>query len=98
MKHTPGKWKVVEFLKKGNGKLFHRVHDALGDTIADIPYQPMGESSKGNARLISAAPELLEACRALLDMVTNNRTHGPEIDKACQVIAKAEGTEGRDEG
>jgi hypothetical protein len=42
--------------------------------------------------------ELLEVCRALLDMVTDNRTHGPEIDKACQAIAKAEGAEGRDKG
>jgi hypothetical protein len=34
-------------------------------------------------------PELLEACRSLLDMATDSRTHGPEIDRACDAIAGA---------
>ena len=35
--------------------------------------------------------ELLEALRGMIDMATDNRTHGPEIDAACEAIAKAEG-------
>jgi hypothetical protein len=38
----------------------------------------------------TVASDLLEALRALLDMVTDNRLHGPEILKACDAIAKAE--------
>ncbi len=38
-----------------------------------------------------AAPELLEACRGLLDMITNNRLHGDEVYRASDAIRKAEG-------
>lgn len=34
--------------------------------------QVRGEDSRKNARLIAAAPELLEACRAMLDCMTND--------------------------
>ena len=44
-------------------------------------------------KLHAAAPELLEALRNMIDMVTDNRTHGIEIDRAVEVIAKAEGRE-----
>jgi hypothetical protein len=48
------------------------------------------ETARANGFLIAAAPDLLGACRGLLDMITDNRTHGPEIDTACAAIAKAE--------
>ena len=47
------------------------------------------DQAKQVAALCKAAPYLLEACRDLLGMITDNRTHGPEIDKACVAIAKA---------
>ena len=48
------------------------------------------EIARANARLIAAAPELLLACHKLLDMITDNRTHGPEVYFAAQAIAAAE--------
>ena len=47
--------------------------------------------SEANAQLMAAAPNLLKACRGLLDMVTDNRTHGVEIDAACEALSKADG-------
>ena len=44
-----------------------------------------------DARLIAAAPDLLEACQGLLDMITDNRLHGPEVFFAADAIAKAGG-------
>ena len=35
---------------------------------------------------------MLNALRGLLDMVTDNRTHGPEIDAAVKAIDAAEST------
>lgn len=34
---------------------------------------------------------LLKALRSMLDMVTDNRTHGPEISTAIEAIVSAEG-------
>ena len=42
------------------------------------------------ARLKADRDALLDASRALLDMITNNRLHGPETEAACAAIAQAE--------
>ena len=34
---------------------------------------------------------LISALRSLIDMVTDNRLHGPEIDEAVDAIARTEG-------
>lgn len=47
--------------------------------------------AESNLRLAAAAPEMLEALESLLDMVTDNRSHGPEVYRAAQIIAKAKG-------
>ena len=39
----------------------------------------------------SVNSELLDACKALLDMITDNRLHGEEVYQATQAIAKARG-------
>ena len=39
----------------------------------------------------TAAPDLLEACKALLEMITDNRLHGDEVYRASEAVSKAEG-------
>ncbi len=41
-------------------------------------------------RLRKVNGELLEACRGLLDMITDNRLHGDEVYRASDAIKKAE--------
>ena len=45
----------------------------------------------GQCSLHAAAPVLVTALRGLLDMVTDNRVHGVELDAAVEALAHAEG-------
>jgi hypothetical protein len=77
MRHTQGPWRnqndVIIFGKDSN------------DAVAKIC---IGVSSRQNARLIAAAPELLECLKELISLT--DRKHD-FWDKAKAVIAKAEG-------
>lgn len=107
--HTPGPWEIgsinkrdknlwwsAVFTPKSTGK-FHapRACDALGVDR---------EEYEGNARLIAAAPDLLEALRGLIDQLEaagihipgedSGQWHGAEglsFSRAIEAIAKAEG-------
>lgn len=60
--------------------------------ICDMNGGPNDDSETlANARLIASAPELLDALKGLLEMVTDNRLHGDEVYKAGDAIKKAEG-------
>lgn len=78
--HTPGKWI----------KNLNRIENENGEEIARVSYRRSGYV-QANAHLIAAAPELLEALKGLLDMVTDNRLHGEEAYAAAAAIAAAEG-------
>lgn len=102
-KHTPGPWCVWES-QQGHGPTV--IQGAAPDyskpfrgySIA-TPYLVAGQQM-ANARLIAAAPELLEACKAMAEILSrypsrdpNGEIWGnmvPEIAKAA--IQKAEGT------
>lgn len=76
IKHTPGPWvndggPIVSLPRQGPGY----VH-----VIASVP------GGNANARLIAAAPELLEACLALI----KSDDLQAAIDKARAAIAKAQ--------
>lgn len=66
-KHTPGPWHVVEKAEhKGQG-ILHIVEEG-GDPYWDIAtLMTHDEELEANARLIAAAPELLEAAQKALD-------------------------------
>lgn len=42
-------------------------------------------------RLLDAAPAIREALRGLIDMATDGRSHGPEIDTAVSILRRIEG-------
>lgn len=90
-KHTPGPWKL-------DGAAYEEDHSVLGPdgklVIAGeydgwmVPFACRGsEEGAANARLVSAAPELL----ASLKRIVNGDTGLKAITQAYKAIAKAEG-------
>lgn len=83
MSHTPGPWEMDGARIKKDENL----------TIARVGVAFDGDWSEANARLIAAAPDLLDACKQAETML---RYWGKQ-DGACyelinDAIAKAEGT------
>jgi hypothetical protein len=91
MKHTPGPWKVETY------------HDSMFKIVRDLDAGMVPERRlEADARLIAAAPDLLEACIKLLKWHQYARDNGaftmaggdiyidPEI--ARKAIAKATGS------
>ena len=89
--HTPGPWTILP-----NTPHFVRaMHPAEGMQPVATVYHFDGELA-ANARLIAAAPTLLEALEAVLpDLEHYVATHGPGPDKRLAIaraaIAKARG-------
>lgn len=92
-KHTPGPWTVDGNVIRGDEKSNGSVSVAC---ILDVAYpygRWAGESAQANARLIAAAPDLLEAaelCRKYMYEHASN-TQDNAFDKLCAAIAKATG-------
>lgn len=95
-KHTPGPWEV----ERWNWPLemtgrYHRVLNHERFPTAFIPaWSEPGpgevdgsDEARANARLIAAAPELLEACKVALGIIG----FGAEHDQISAAIAKATG-------
>lgn len=80
---------------------FTHTHIGQGDTIlAQVQHQSKDsgwphvhnvEEMWANARLIAAAPELLEALKGLLEVTEENYDNRHEVEAALHAIAKAEG-------
>lgn len=101
IKHTPGPWFITGTMTKYveariPGRMIQEVA-ACGPTAADDGY---GEQQMANARLIAAAPELLEALTdAVIDFdnwAAHEDNHPHEhlvvwVEKARAAIAKAKG-------
>jgi hypothetical protein len=97
--HTPGPWKIVPTAAG-------LVIETVGQRVALVHGSP-GPLSTANARLISAAPELLDIAEALSLWFNefddyDEKTVGPEQAKAvrsslCVILASAirKATEGR---
>lgn len=88
-KHTPGPWKVTkrEDARKGFFKF------SLPD-ICFESYAVEKESGRleANARLIAAAPELLEALKNLVDKNLIKDIDGDHYEEVLEAIAKSEGS------
>ena len=88
--HTPGPWKSRP---ENKGSWTAVVHAAGGECIAVC--SSGSADNHANARLVAAAPELLEALQFCLDQMDPDRHTVERIDKAMDrayaAIAKAEG-------
>jgi hypothetical protein len=94
--YTPGPW----FAKQYAGKKVISIFPLAGPTFATLDVGPTSrrDIQKANARLIAAAPELLEALKNLLNCIYSDSEDSPAhwdslLDKANLVITKAEGRE-----
>jgi len=74
---TNGPWKI-----NGNSIMGQKPHQIFARTVAFVPDGPGSPSDEGvaNARLIAAAPTLLDACIAALDDCCNDGV--PDCDLA----------------
>lgn len=97
--HTPGPWKAVyqpntPCLVESDGERVAWIDFWKGKTPRDPNHKPRLEQ-EANARLIAAAPELLEALQELLDpargMVTITPCKAAAFERARAAIAKAKG-------
>jgi hypothetical protein len=91
-KHTPGPWRIGD---AGMTVFGPKVEGKLADIVAQL-FRPKttaeSQIRKANARLIAAAPDLLEACRAGLSVCeAESANWQAEIIRAA--IAKATGEE-----
>lgn len=86
-KHTPSQWYSDE---KDEQFVIVRTDNKIIYCIEDYE---VNEEDRANARLIAAAPELLEACKSLLhDLKSDPYVLTPKtINKARSAINKAEG-------
>lgn len=92
-KHTPGPWKFYD--DSNNGKTNRIEIVAIGKTVARI-YHSVPEEDLPNARLIAAAPDLLDALKLMVEQFTKGSGHSTLKDseariKAHAAIAKATG-------
>ncbi len=89
-KYTPGPWRLNDNTKYWKTNIFSitvRKHGVSSSTVANIPARatiPVSEAW-ANARLIAAAPDLLEAVKAALS------DDQPYIEKCKAAIVKARG-------
>jgi len=102
MNHTPGPWEVRRHANGGITIFSSRqagslpIIDVIGDNLPGLRWCG-GRDADANARLIAAAPELLEACRAMLEAYAPHTdwsrpdTLHSAVKSAGEAIAKAEG-------
>ena len=97
MKHTKAPWDVHNTC---NVLEIHPLHDEDGvEIIAEIPSdaEQSQEEKEANANLIAAAPELLEACKYVVQYHRENDSGDGElfgldfVTTCISAIAKAEG-------
>lgn len=101
-KHTPGPWEISDECSISDYRRIRAVNDGQYVCVCDSAIVCAAQKNKANARLIAAAPELLEACinvRAFMgDKPSDDRDSTYDngvralIDQLESAISKAQGT------
>jgi hypothetical protein len=82
-KHSPAPWKI-----RADGAYIE------SDTRPVCDIRPTNPFKQGNAQLISAAPDLLEACKILLGAVEDESlVSADDLKRARAAVDKAEGVQ-----
>ncbi len=95
--HTPAPWKFIKSPMFGN-KLRICPVDAYGGLRSDGPIADVFYSDEANARIIAAAPELLDALKELDAAIRHGRYEDPTHDRIHQALIKAKATIEKAEG
>jgi hypothetical protein len=94
-KHTPGPWRAGPNGGWGLGPInavFTAESDLYGDLLASLQTVPVSPHMEANARLMAAAPDLLEALKQMLEVWEEDPAYGAtHADKARAAIARVEG-------
>lgn len=93
-KHTPGPWVAdTGYISEVRGRQLAVIkkHATRNQTICLVtPTSTMSIEDDTNARLIAAAPELLEALQLMYDLAYSGQSAGnDDLDKAFSTIKKA---------
>lgn len=92
MKHTPGPWQTGSD-NHGNGYYSEwlTIETSTFDLIAKTPEQKgITAQDEANARLIAAAPELLQACLQVRILLRASGMLGLHLETVEQAITKAQ--------
>ena len=94
--HTPKPWQLSEYTWKDGSGTYRRVEqvDQFGDVVASVCIRhsanhTLDACGDANARLIIAAPDLLEALQDLFDADMEHVLMGDGKDDQIEAIAKA---------
>lgn len=90
MEHTPGPWLAGRPAQSESREM--RITDRDGFAIAEVFAMGPDGSAKGNATLIAAAPEMLQALRVIMPLLSHINDLSRRKALALAAIAKAEGT------
>jgi hypothetical protein len=82
--HTPGPWRIDSKTRFGDYTI------AAGESVKTCEFIAKTQS-EANARLIAAAPDLLQVARDFLLLADLHDWEGAAIDFAKATVAKAEG-------
>lgn len=88
-KHTPGPWNIKSF---GSAEIIISAPTMPYVAVASPSLHAQTGTGESNARLIAAAPELLEACKFALDHLDPSNGAEECREQVKKAIAKAEGT------
>lgn len=89
--HTPGPWNSIAYGKTTKGEIIIAGGKEFSNLLAEVYKQKNEDSQEANARLIAAAPELLEALKSLYEncsMIHNQWGEGANQKQADEAIRK----------
>lgn len=89
MNHTPGPWRLGEYVSWQVWTADREL--CVATCMAGLGNSPGPLAIQANARLIAAAPELLEVCIALLDLtpILLGKTEADIVEKARRLARVA---------